>query len=112
MCRKLREKGAAKCDVDRRHFQSPSLSRGLAYAPISSTSVCGENRIGMLLIMVGFGECWRTANRKQLVEIRNCSLQAFREHHRRPPIQQLLCLTNIRTTLSRVVLRQRPVDDP
>ena len=44
--------------------------------------------------------------RTQLLEVRNCSLQAFREHHRRLPVQQLLRLANVRTTLSWIVLRQ------
>ena len=49
--------------------------------------------------------------RMQCLKVRNRSLQAFREHHRRPPVQQFLCLTNVRTTLSWIVLWQRTMDD-
>ena len=49
--------------------------------------------------------------RMQCLKVRNRSLQAFRQHHRRPPVQQFLCLTNVRTTLSWIVLWQRTMDD-
>lgn len=70
-----------------------------------------DSLFGELALVAGFGERLRTASRKQLLEVRDRSLQAFREHYRRSPIQQLLCLTDIGAALFRIVLRQSLVDD-